>query len=219
MDRGRVRAVRDGEPRAARASLVRGLDRDERRGDVPFTIRPPGFALLIAPLLALRGVDFGLLNASAGLWSVACATLLYVYAQPRLGHALALALACAVWLNPAFRHFSNQIMSDVPGTALLFGCLLVERWADRAPSAKRDALLGACIAAAAYVRTVDVLLVPAIVCARALRHALAHGRGGWPAFVRGRVLVVTLVPVLLLAPWSVRNALVRPDPPVDHNFL
>jgi hypothetical protein len=184
-----------------------------------FTIRPPGFSVLIAPVLAWRGVDFAALNAFVALFGVATVALLFAWLHPRLGTALALAVAAAVWMNPGFQRLCNTVLSDVPGAALMLGCLLLERWSARSPGWKRDAILGLAIGLAAYVRSVDVLLVPAIVCARAAEHAAQNGRTGSLRFLRGRVLVLALTTVAVLAPWIVRNALVAPATPVDQNFL
>lgn len=185
----------------------------------PFTIRPPGFSLLLAPILAWRGLDFLALNVFVGLFGVATAALLFIWVHPRLGTWLSLAVATAVWLNPGFQHLCNQVMSDVPGAALMLACLLVERWVERAPSMRRDMLLGVAIGLAAYVRSINVLLVPAILCARAAAHLAQHGRSGWLEFVRARAAALALATVVVVAPWSIRDALSRAPAPVDQNFL
>lgn len=181
----------------------------------PFTIRPPGFSLLIAPVIAWRGLDFAALHTLVSLFGVATIALLFVWLHPRLGTWVSLAVAIAVWLNPTFRQMCNQVMSDVPGAAFLFACLLVERWADRERSLRRDVVLGVAIAIAAYVRSVNVLLVPAILCARIAQHR----GGGWAGFARARVLGLVAGTALVLAPWSIRDALSRGTPPADQNFL
>ncbi len=185
----------------------------------PFTIRPPGFALLIAPVLALRGLDFAALNAFVGLFGVATVALLFVWLRPRLGTLVSLAVAVVVWLNPSFRQMCNQVMSDVPGAASMLACLLVERWAERKPSVRRDLALGLAIGLASYVRSVNVLLVPAILCARAAAQLVEHRSSGWFAFVRTRALGLAIATALVVVPWSLRDSLSRPEPPVDQNFL
>jgi 4-amino-4-deoxy-L-arabinose transferase-like glycosyltransferase len=186
----------------------------------PFIIRPPGFPALLAPVLALRGVDFRSLNLFVATFGAAAVVLLFLFARPRVGTSVALALAALVWLNPGFRRFSNEIMSDVPGAALLFACLLLERWARRSPGPRRDAVLGVAIGLAAYVRSISILLVPAILVARWLRFLRREdGSPSWPRFVRDRALVLALVPALLLMPWSIRSALHHPETPVDQVFL
>jgi hypothetical protein len=183
----------------------------------PFSIRPPGWSLLLAPVIAARGMDFQALNLVTSAFGVACVALLFVLARPRLSAAPAFAVSAGVWWNPAFQTWCNQPMSDVPGAALLLGCLVLERWAWRRPSARRDALLGLAIGASALVRSASVLLVPALVVSRLLRRGEGSPRG--LDFVRRRLLWVCLVPALVLVPWVVRDRLVRPDPPVDQNLL
>jgi hypothetical protein len=189
----------------------------------PFTIRPPGFALLIVPVLALRGLDFMALNAFVGLFGVATVALLFVWLRPRVGTVVSLAVATVVWLNPSFRQMCNQVMSDVPGAASMLACLIVERWAERKPSIRRDLILGAAIGLASYVRSVNVLLVPAILCGRVAAQLFEHrwggGGSGWLAFVRSRALGLAIATALVVAPWSIRDSLSRPEPPVDQNFL
>lgn len=189
----------------------------------PFIIRPPGFSVLIAPLVAWRGFDFHSLNTYVTLWGVAGAALFFVLFRPWLGTLCALCAAICVWLNPAYRSLSNQAMSDVPGTALLFACLLLERWARREPSMRREVVLGVVIGLVAYVRTVTVLLVPAIVLMRAFEHWRETRATGspfrvWP-FVKARVLAIAVVPALVLLPWSVRNHFHHPTTPVDQTSL
>jgi hypothetical protein len=164
----------------------------------PFTVRPPGFSLLIAPLLWMRGLEFHALNLFVSAFGIAAVACLFVLARTRLGEGVAACLALVLWTNPGFQHLSNQVMSDVPGLALLLGCLLV----------RRDALLGLSIGLCAYVRTAAVLLVPAELIAR----ALSRERG-----VRWRVLAV--VPFALLLPWSLRNAFHHPPWPAEQTLL
>ncbi|NOT28943.1 MAG: hypothetical protein HOP15_00685 [Planctomycetes bacterium] len=185
----------------------------------PFVLRPPGFPTLLLPLLAWRGLDFHALNlfvAAFGVLAVAC---VFAYHHGRLGPLLAFALAASLWLNPGFERFCNRVMSDMPGTALLFVGLLLERWAGRRPSAGRDVLVGVFVGLSAYVRAVNVLLAPAIVCARLCARWRAGERQGWLAFVRQRCLAPLVVPLLVLLPWSLRNANNRPQLPVDQTFV
>jgi len=186
----------------------------------PFTVRPPGMSVLIAPLIAWRGLDYHALHLLVSLFGVAAIGLLFVLVRPRLGTWIAFLFAVSVWVNPAYRHMSNQVMSDVPGVALLIGCLLVERWASRRPTWRRELILGFSIAIAAYLRTIHVLLVPAIVVARVLQQV---GGGasleGWGRFAARRVLVFASTLGLLLLPWNLRNAAHPPQTPVDQNYI
>src|SRR5262245_4388566 len=139
----------------------------------PFIARPPGMSAMLVPILSSRGLDFAAMHALVGLWGIAGALLLYAWVRPRVGSAVAAALALCLWLNPGYQHLANQVMSDVPGTALVLAILLLERRAERTPSARNEILLGALIGGASYVRTLCVLCLPAILAARALAHARA----------------------------------------------
>ncbi len=188
----------------------------------PFTVRPPGMSALIAAILAWRGADFLALNLLVASFGAACVALLFVHARERLGLPLAFLVAAAVWLSTPFQQLCNQVMSDVPGTALLLACLCIERWADRRPSLLRDSLLGACIGAATYVRSVTLLLMPAIVAVRIVRRWLGRGdpqAEPWPRFLLLRVLPVVALTLLVKLPWDLHSAAHHPVPPVDQNFL
>ncbi len=184
----------------------------------PFTLRPPGFSVLLAPALALRGLDFHALNLSVALWGVACITLIAAFKRSRVGTALALALAAFAWLNPLFQSFCNRLMSDVPATAALFAGFLLERWAQRNPSWRRDALLGVFIALSGYVRWVNALFLAAVLASRITRRWTAGERGGWFSFVRRRLAPVALVTAAAIAPWWVRNEMARDERVQDQVF-
>jgi hypothetical protein len=186
----------------------------------PFIARPPGLSLLIAPIVAWRGLDFAAMHLVVSLCGIAGALLFFAWCRPRVGPAVAAALALALWFNPGYQHFSNQVMSDVPGAALVLGILVTERWAARSPSARRESCLGALIGLATYVRTVCVLLLPAILAARAIANCRAGAsRSPWLSFARQRLGLPSLACVLVMLPWSVRNAVVAPPPPTDQNFI
>jgi hypothetical protein len=179
----------------------------------PFTIRPPGFSLLIAPLLAWRGTDFHALNAFGGVVGVAGVLLFFAYARGRIGDAVAFLLATALWLNPGYQRLCNQTLSDVPGFALLFALLWMERWARKAVGAKRALLLGLAIGCASYVRTGLVLLVPAIGLSW-----LFVREASWRRKLLAAVCVVAASFAVQL-PWSLRNRAVDRAVAVDQTLL
>lgn len=185
--------------------------------DEPFRVRPPGFSVLLAPVMALRGVDFGALNLYVAAWGVVCVGLFFVWARTRVSTWVAAVLAAVVWFNPGFASLRNQVMSDVPGTALVFGCLLLERWSAGRPSLRRDVVLGLALGLSAYVRSIVLVLAVGIVIARlfALRKEGAPlGRG-----LLLRVLPLVALVALVQAPWKVRDAYHHPLPPVDQTSL
>ena len=186
----------------------------------PFRIRPPGFSLLLAPIVGAKGYDFRAVNLFVGAWGVLAIGLLFLSTHKRLGRGLAVLLCLCVWLNPGWRTACNQAMSDIPGAACLLGCLLLERRARKDPSLARDALLGLAVGLSAYVRAGLVLLVPAIVLQRIVARVRGSGESGAAgAFVARRLALPALVAILALLPWKIREAMSRPDAPADQHSL
>ena len=185
--------------------------------DEPFRVRPPGFPALLVPMLAWRGLDVPALNFYVAAWGVACVALVFVWARTRVSTWVALAIAAILWFNPGFASLRNQLMSDVPGTALLFACLLLERWCARQPSFRRDVVLGVALGLSTYVRSIVLVLAIGIVLARVFG-ARSAGR---PVLrtVGSRVVPLLLVFAAVQAPWKVRDVLHRPLPPVTQTSL
>jgi hypothetical protein len=185
--------------------------------DEPFRVRPPGMSVLLVPVLALRGVDFHALNVYVGLWGVACVALFFAWARTCVSTWVALALAAVLWFNPGFASLRNQLMSDVPGTALVFACLLLERWCARKPSLRRDIVLALALGLSLYVRSISVVLVAGIALARLVS---AHKEGA--PLVRtflARVVPFVAFVVLVQLPWKIRDAYHAPALPVDQTAL
>lgn len=178
----------------------------------PFSLRPPGFSLLLAPLLSLFGSDFGALNLVVNLLGVLAVSLVYVLARPRLGTWCAAALALLLWTNPGFRRASNQIMSDVPAIAFALSVLVLERrWR---PSARihHGVVLGLLAGCATLVRTANVLLLPAVLAGMhaQMRKGIQLGASRTTSRTTLRASRTATSFVLafaaVLAPWVLRNA-------------
>lgn len=187
----------DARPDAARYLLAARALADGQGYTVmgePFRLRPPGFSALLAPLVAWRGFDFALLNLFTSLTGVAAVVLLYVLLRPRTGAWVALGVAVVAWLNPQLQALCNQVMSDVPALALaLLALVLARRAEDRPPSPAREVLLVLTLTVGAYVRTANVLLVPAVVLDRVCRNGFTDAR---------RTLVLPVAAFTLLwLPW------------------
>jgi hypothetical protein len=187
---------------------------------IPFHIRPPGFSAMIAPVICTLGTNFQALNSLIGLFGIAGSALLFVFARERLGWILALVLAAALWLNPEYQRLCNQVMADVPGVALILLCLVLGDCADRAPSWRRELVLGLCIALTSYVRPAAILLVPAIVVSRLWRR---RGSGeqavAWFPFAAQRLVLFSTVVCIAFLPWIVRNRLHAPSTPADQTSV
>ena len=183
-------------------------------------MRGPALSALLAPLVPSgigSGLDFRAVNFAIGLWGVACVVLVYVYQRARLGWVLAVFVALLVWVLPGFQTLCTQVMSDVPGAALLVACLLVERWSARSKSVLRELALGACIGLSVYMRGSLFLLVPAVAVSR-LVHRKRAGEQPWRSFAWRRVGLFSVVAVLAVLPWSIRNRVEAPEAPVDQTL-
>lgn len=178
----------------------------------PFELRPPGFPLLLAPVLGVVGTDFRAIHVYVSLWGIAAVALLFVFLRERLGDFPSFALAAALWVNPLVQDLCNRPMSDVPGLTLLLLALLAERRARRSGHRRDDVITGVAIAAATYVRSLSVLLLPALVLSRFVPPH--RTREGW----RGTALLVGTC-LILLAPWSVRNGMHEQEAPSDQTWL
>ena len=103
------------------------------------------------------------------------------------------------------------MICDVPGVALALACLWLERaWRNKAPV--RGLWLGLLIGLCTLVRTMNLLLVPAILVAGVLR------RGDGPrSWLRGLLLVLGTTAAVL--PWVVRNAHADLPSPADQTAI
>lgn len=186
---------------------------------LPFHIRPPGFAVLIAPVIAGFGLDFYALNLYVSLLSAVGVALLFLHLRLYLGWPIAFLIATAIWLNPFFQRMANQVMAEAPGVAFILAALLVDRWSDRAPSWRREVLLGLSIVLACYVRSISLLLVPAIVLSRVVRQLSGQAVAPhWMRLALERVAVLVAVVVIGLLPWNLRNSAVALPPPADQTM-
>lgn len=181
-----------------------------------FHLRPPGFAALIAPVIGLFDVHFLLLNLYVGLISSVGIVFLFLYLRTYLGWPIAFLLAIACWLNPFYQRMASQVMAEAPGITFILAALLVERWSKRSPSLGREIVLAVSIVAACYVRSIAMLLVPAILLSRVLAQMLGDTeQRSWRSFLANRIALLTALVALGLLPWTLRNAAVMLDPPAD----
>jgi hypothetical protein len=218
-----VRDFWDARPDAARYLLAaRSLASGEGYAVMgePFRLRPPGFSVLLAPLVAWRGFDFATLNLFVSLLGVVAVVLFYLLLVPRVGVPVALAAALVVWLNAQVQALSNQVLSDVPGLACALAVLLVLRRANARASLAREVVLGLALAAAVYVRSANLLLLPAVVLDRLCRRAAERSDGGSLArFAVLRLVLPLAVCGVLYLPWLVQPSVTSQyDSPDLHSY-
>ncbi len=152
----------------------------------PFFLRPPGFSWLLSWLVAPSGdVDFHALNLAMMVIAMAALVAVYAVLCRFLDRPRAAAIALAFGTSAAFVGQLNVVMSDLLFLLLVFaalGFLLPQR--DGTTPFWKDALATVTIAAALYVRTAGVVLLPLALVQRRLVGAVQ----------------VALV-LLALAPW------------------
>src|SRR6185436_16733794 len=169
----------------------------------PFRIRPPGFPVLIAPILAWRGTDFHALNLYVSLWGALGVLAFHFLLRERLGLVLSVLVPLVLWFDPGVQRLCNQVMSDVPGWTLLVGCFLLARRLDWRGSVARALVLGAAIGLATYVRSGNLLIVPALLAEDLLARRSAERVPWRERALRAGALV--LGAALVLLPWALRN--------------
>lgn len=181
----------------------------------PFVLRPPGLPVLIAPVLAAFGTDFVALDLATNAMGIAAVLLAFLWMRPWLGSGTSALLAAVVWLHPVVREVCNSTLSDAPGAALLFACLLGERRLRRRPSVSTALVLGVLVAAGIYVRSVLVFLLPAFALSWIWRR-LRRGERHAALVPLGPAALALGLPLVLLAPWWMRNAAVElPRPALE----
>lgn len=186
--------------------------------EAPFTIRPPGTSWLAAAVMLWRGEDWLALNVVTSLFGVLGVALLHLHAATRLSRWLAWLLCLSVWLSSPYQELCHQVMSDIPGAALVLACLALERWAAPRASIWPSLVVGAAIGASTYMRSIAILVVPAIACARGFAHWRAGG-GAWLRFALLRLLPLVAAAWLVKLPWDLHVAANPPATPVEQNFL
>jgi hypothetical protein len=185
----------------------------------PFTLRPPGFSVFLAPIVSVFGLDFHAMNAAVSLVGVAGIAALFLLVEPALGIGLGLLLALTVWLNPRWQSLSTTILSDIPGFALALAALAWERRSPRPPTLRREVILGALIGVGTLVRSINVLLLPAVLLARLVDRFVGGPRPAWRTFLATGVAPVCAAVLVTVGPWSLRNALVQRSGPAEQTAM
>ena len=165
-------------------------------------VLPPGFPLLIAPLMARGDFPFTAIRAVLVVGWGAVSLLTYVYYRGELGRIRACAAALIIATSPAFLTQSSALLSELVFIPIALGALVVmQAWGRRNGASWPLVMAGAGLCAAAVlVRTMGVALLP-VGIAFILRDGGGQVR---QRFVRAIVFAaIALGPQLL---WSAREA-------------
>jgi hypothetical protein len=134
---------------------------------------PPALPLLLAPVVAVRGLDFWAMKAVIVLCFLAFLVVLYPALRATAPTHVAMAATATVGLSPYFWSFKEGIVSDIPFLVPLYAALsLAHRCTARDdvnPPLRTFVFLGLVIFITAAFRTVGVVLIPAVLAADLLR--------------------------------------------------
>lgn len=163
---------------------------------------PPGLPAVVAlaTKLGARRLEHQALATSA--IGVGTVVLLGLVGRRIAGARVGLVAAGIVAVHPLFFQPDGILMSESPYLFLISGVLLSALTAYEDPSRWcRWAALGAMVGAAALTRAEALLFVPVLLV------PLGLARGGSTLRLRGRAaLVACLGAVVVVAPWTIRNA-------------
>jgi len=157
---------------------------------------PPGFPLMLSPLLALFGVKYLPMRALIAFCAVGSIGLVYATLRRSAGTWTAVAVASMTATSSALLYESTRILSDIPYMLLSFATLLAALRLGEIRSKRSLALVGALCGTAFLVRLVGISLAGAVTLA-----LVADGaRSGWRTAIRHAAMVLACV-ALPMALW------------------
>jgi 4-amino-4-deoxy-L-arabinose transferase-like glycosyltransferase len=186
--------------RLLQGALLRGPD------GTPTAFWPPGYPLLLASAYALFGTDLVVAKLLNVVLAVATCGFTYALAARLFGAPVGLCAAAILAFLPDHVWYAPLLLSEVAFTALLAALLwLFAVWSERRVEGPRWIAFGALVGAAALVRGTAALFLAVPFAA----WWLAERRAG-PAL--RRTFATALGMLAVVAPWTLRNALVMGAP-------
>jgi 4-amino-4-deoxy-L-arabinose transferase-like glycosyltransferase len=192
----------------AYAKIARNLDQERgftlgSSATQPADNYSPGLPLLVAAIYKLSG---GVHERLARLLLALIGSLSVLFAY-LIGRRLASPLAgligaFAVAVYPAFLEYQGMMMSEPLAATLLSASVLAILWASQRDRPAAWLLPGALLGATAMVRPEYLAVAVAIAAVVFLR----GGRHGWRRSL-GQAVILLLSAALLIAPWTIRNAI------------
>jgi tetratricopeptide (TPR) repeat protein len=156
----------------------------------PHSFRPPGLALLLAPLSLVSPYDVVAAKAAVLATAVLALILLWLLARRACGPAGALSVTALMAASPYTLLFATEAMSELPFLACMLAILLL---LDR--ETERPIALTLLLAFLPFIRTIGIVWIGAI----GLWGLIDARRRRWSV-----VALIALAPTLL---WSWRNSL------------
>jgi hypothetical protein len=210
---------------AAYAAIARNLDEGNgftvgAGATQPSTDYSPGLPLFVAGIYKLTGgvherlarIVLAVIGALAPLFAYLLARRL----APRYGVVAGLVAALAVAIYPATLEYTGMLMTEPLAATLLAGAMLAILWAADGGPAWRWCVPGLTLGALALVRP-EYLAIGILLALLVLLHERfssrrsepgGNGQGGSGTWRRALVAagIVVLGIVVVVAPWTVRNA-------------
>ena len=184
-------------------NLADGLGYIHLNGE-PTAFWPPGYALLLAGAYSLFGQHVEVAQAMNALLGTATVALVYLIGLRLFGHRPALIAAAIVAFFPSLIFFTAVTLSEVAFTFFaLLAVLLLLIEAHAARGSQRDLrwlLAAGLVLGFASLMRGQALLLPLVLVPFWLRSGI-----DWQGVARG-VVALALGIGLIVAPWSVRNA-------------
>jgi 4-amino-4-deoxy-L-arabinose transferase-like glycosyltransferase len=182
-----------------------------------FSLRPPGLSWMLGPLIEADSYDFPAINRLLMGWAAGTVVAVYLMLRRAVGAWPALFVALLTGSSTLFVRNFNWVLSEFPCAALLFASIALLHEAGRR---ERGwwlwAVAGAlCLAGAAWVRTVALLLLPGLLLLGWRKDR------GWQ---RLRALLPVLLVCALVAPWlawsrqTAARAVIPPDQLKLHDY-
>jgi Dolichyl-phosphate-mannose-protein mannosyltransferase len=168
----------------------------------PSTNYSPGLPLLVSTIYRVSGgIHERLARVLLALIAWLSVPLTFLIGRRLAGSTAGLVGAAAVAIYPALLEYGGMLMSEPLATTLLAGSVLAMLWADDGDRLRRWALAGALLGALALTRPeylgVAIVLVAVV---------FARGIGAEWRRSLGQAAVLALGVVLVVLPWTVRNA-------------
>jgi len=164
---------------------------------VPQTKYPPGYPLMLAPLVALFGRNIPLLKVLSVVLTVGSVFIFTLFAEKRVDRGLWFVLCLAFALNPVIVDYSHWILSEAPFLFVTLVAFLFLEKSGEEESMGRSFWVGlAAIVVAYYIRSIGLVFLVAGTLFYLLRRR-------WREF-----LWFNVVGAGLSLPWFVRNRVV-----------
>ena len=162
---------------------------------------PPGFPLLIAPLVGIFGNEVKPYNYFTGIILIFTALLAVIYLRRFTGWPAALAIAAALYYNPYVIGLKTEIMADIPFSLLFIAFVLLVQTDSKHWNTGVSVLIGLLAGVAIAVKSIGIVLPVSIVVfsLRELYISLKRGTAFRQALIELKNPAIAVVLALVLS--------------------